>query len=160
MERKDHIEKLSHVEYIPKRKWESFQLLHKKGEPVVKLTWFGAEDGLTSLIEIYIADDHRKVHHMYIPIKYCPVCGGTFPIPNPKYTLKDVDILIDAFANLAEKGIAGITAEDLIPLTNYPEAVVQEFLNSIGCIPTSNDYDIHANLDAIRTYIGVRLNLV
>jgi len=33
------------------------------------------EDGLTSTIEIYIADDRRKVHHMYIPIKYCPVCG-------------------------------------------------------------------------------------
>lgn len=33
------------------------------------------EDGLTSLMEIYIADDHRKVHHMYIPIKYCPICG-------------------------------------------------------------------------------------
>ena len=33
------------------------------------------EDGLTSNIEIYLADDHRRVHHMYIPIKYCPVCG-------------------------------------------------------------------------------------
>jgi len=36
-------EKLSHVRYIPKQKWESFQLLHKKGEPIVKLTWFGGE---------------------------------------------------------------------------------------------------------------------
>lgn len=43
MERKIIFEKLSHVEYIPKRKWESFQLLHKKGEPIVKLTWFGKE---------------------------------------------------------------------------------------------------------------------
>lgn len=86
--------------------------------------------------------------------------GGTFPMPNPKYTLKDVDILIDAFANLAEKGIAGITAEDLIPLTNYPEAVVQEFLNCIGCIPASNDYDLRANFNGIRVYIGIRLNLV
>lgn len=43
MERKIIFEKLSHVEYIPKRKWESFQLLHKKGEPIVKLTWFGRE---------------------------------------------------------------------------------------------------------------------
>ncbi len=43
MERKILFENLSHVEYIPKRKWESFQLLHKKGEPIVKLTWFGKE---------------------------------------------------------------------------------------------------------------------
>lgn len=43
MERKILFEKLSHVEYIPKRKWESFQLLHKKGEPIVKFTWFGRE---------------------------------------------------------------------------------------------------------------------
>ena len=43
MERKILFEKLSHVEYIPKRKWEKFQLRHKKGEPIVKLTWFGGE---------------------------------------------------------------------------------------------------------------------
>lgn len=34
-----------------------------------------AEDGLTSEIEVYISDDHRKVHHVYIPIRFCPVCG-------------------------------------------------------------------------------------
>lgn len=33
------------------------------------------EDGLTSQIEVYIADDHRKVHHVHIPIRFCPVCG-------------------------------------------------------------------------------------
>lgn len=33
------------------------------------------EDGLTSEIEVYIADDHRKVHHVHIPIRFCPVCG-------------------------------------------------------------------------------------
>lgn len=86
--------------------------------------------------------------------------GGTFPMPNPKYTLKDVDILIDAFANIAGKGRDNISVADLIPLTNYPEDVLQEFLNCIGCIPTSNDYDIRANFDGIRVYIGIRLNLV
>jgi len=34
-----------------------------------------SEDGLTSILEIYLADDHRKIHHMSIPIKYCPICG-------------------------------------------------------------------------------------
>jgi hypothetical protein len=33
------------------------------------------EDGFTSLIEVYLADDKRRVHHLYIPIKYCPMCG-------------------------------------------------------------------------------------
>lgn len=33
------------------------------------------EDGLTAEIEVYIADDHRRVHHVYIPIRFCPVCG-------------------------------------------------------------------------------------
>lgn len=32
-------------------------------------------DGFVSQIEIYLADDHRKVTHMYLPIKYCPMCG-------------------------------------------------------------------------------------
>lgn len=86
--------------------------------------------------------------------------GGTFPMSNLKYTLKDVDVLIDTFANLAEKGRDNISVADLIPLTNYPEAVLQEFLNCIGCIPTSNDYDIRANFNGIRVYIGIRLNLV
>ena len=34
-----------------------------------------AEDGLTSTIEVYVADDKRRIHHVWIPIKYCPVCG-------------------------------------------------------------------------------------
>lgn len=33
------------------------------------------EDGLTSTIEVYVADDKRRIHHVWIPIKYCPVCG-------------------------------------------------------------------------------------
>jgi len=83
--------------------------------------------------------------------------GGTFPMTE-KYTLKDVDILIDAFANLAEKGIAEITAEDLIPLTNYPEEVVQTFIDCVGCIPDT--MDIRKSFNALRVYIGIRLNLV
>lgn len=81
-------------------------------------------------------------------------------MPNLKYTLKDVDILIDTFANITEKGRDNISAADLIPLTNYPEAVLQEFLNCIRCIPTSKDYDIRANYNGIRVYIGIRLNSV
>lgn len=34
-----------------------------------------AENGLTSEIHVYLADDHRRVHHVYIPIRFCPVCG-------------------------------------------------------------------------------------
>lgn len=34
-----------------------------------------SEDGLTSLIEIYYADDKRRVTHFHIPIRYCPICG-------------------------------------------------------------------------------------
>lgn len=51
MERKILFEKLSHVEYIPKRKWENFQLLHKKGEHIVKLTWFGGEKTIKNVYE-------------------------------------------------------------------------------------------------------------
>lgn len=32
-------------------------------------------DGLTSLIEVYYADEKRRVSHIYLPIKYCPICG-------------------------------------------------------------------------------------
>lgn len=75
-----------------------------------------------------------------------------------KYNIGDVDILIDVFANLAEKGTARITMEDLAPLTNYPEEVVQEFLNCVGCIPDT--MDIRKSFDALRIYIAIRLNLV
>lgn len=51
MERKILFENLSHVEYIPKRKWESFQLLHKKGEPIVKFTWLGEEKTTNKVYE-------------------------------------------------------------------------------------------------------------
>ena len=33
------------------------------------------DDGLTSLIEVYYADDKRRVTHIQIPIRYCPICG-------------------------------------------------------------------------------------
>lgn len=33
------------------------------------------DDGFTSMIDIYLADNKRRVHHLYIPIKYCPFCG-------------------------------------------------------------------------------------
>jgi len=33
------------------------------------------DDGFVSEIEIYFADDKRRVTHIYIPIKYCPMCG-------------------------------------------------------------------------------------
>lgn len=33
------------------------------------------DDGFVSQIEIYLADDHRRVTHLYLPIKYCPMCG-------------------------------------------------------------------------------------
>lgn len=33
------------------------------------------EDGLTSSINIYFADDKRRVSNFWIPIKYCPMCG-------------------------------------------------------------------------------------
>ena len=34
-----------------------------------------AEDGYVSTIEVYFADDKRRVTHIYIPVKYCPMCG-------------------------------------------------------------------------------------
>ena len=33
------------------------------------------EDGLTSLIAVYYADDKRRVTNIQIPIRYCPICG-------------------------------------------------------------------------------------
>ena len=33
------------------------------------------EDGLISNINIYFADDKRRVSNIWIPIKYCPICG-------------------------------------------------------------------------------------
>lgn len=33
------------------------------------------DDGLTSTLEIYYSDDHARITHIHIPIKYCPVCG-------------------------------------------------------------------------------------
>lgn len=33
------------------------------------------EDGLVSNINVYFADDKRRVVNIFIPIKYCPICG-------------------------------------------------------------------------------------
>lgn len=33
------------------------------------------DDGLVSKLEIYHSDDHARITHIYIPIKYCPFCG-------------------------------------------------------------------------------------
>ena len=33
------------------------------------------EDGLKSQIEIYFSDDRAMISHIYLPIKYCPMCG-------------------------------------------------------------------------------------
>ena len=76
-----------------------------------------------------------------------------------KFSLKDVDNLIDAFINLTEKGIKNIGMKDLTPLLQYSDAVVNEFVNTIGAIPNDSDY-IRENYNAIRIYIGIRLNLV
>ena len=43
MDREIIFKDLSHVEYIPSVKLKNFQLLHKKGDPVVKTTWLGKE---------------------------------------------------------------------------------------------------------------------
>lgn len=32
-------------------------------------------DGLVSNLNVYFADDKRKVANIWIPIKYCPICG-------------------------------------------------------------------------------------
>ena len=33
------------------------------------------DDGFVSEINVYIADDHRRVMNIFLPIKYCPMCG-------------------------------------------------------------------------------------
>lgn len=33
------------------------------------------EDGLVSNINVYFADNKRRVVNIFIPIKYCPICG-------------------------------------------------------------------------------------
>lgn len=33
------------------------------------------EDGFTSIIEVYVSDDRRRTHHVYLPIRFCPMCG-------------------------------------------------------------------------------------
>jgi len=77
----------------------------------------------------------------------------------PKFSLKDVDNLIDTFVNLIEKGVKNIGAKDLTPLLQYPDTVVNEFINTIEAIPNNPNY-IREHYDAIRVYIGIRLNLV
>ena len=57
-----------------------------------------------------------------------------------KFSLKDVDNLIDTFANLTEKGVKNIDTEDLAPLLQYPDEVVNEFVNVIGTIPNTPNY--------------------
>ena len=76
-----------------------------------------------------------------------------------KFSLKDVDNLIDTFINLTGKGVENIGVEDLAPLLQYPDEVVNEFVNTIGAIPNNPNY-IREHYDAIRVYIGIRLNLV
>jgi len=75
------------------------------------------------------------------------------------YTPKDVEILVDAFVNISKKGIENVKAEDFSDLLEYPENVVQEFVNCIRVLPTTENY-IKEHYNAILVYIAIRLNLV
>lgn len=33
------------------------------------------DDGYVALINVYFADDSRKVSNIWLPVKYCPMCG-------------------------------------------------------------------------------------
>lgn len=80
-----------------------------------------------------------------------------------KYTSKDVQKLVDAFGNLAEKkSIKDITAEDILPLTEYPVEAVQVFLDSIEAMTGKHENEenyIKENYWGIIGYICIRMNI-
>ena len=48
-----------------------------------------------------------------------------------KYSLKDVQVLVDTFYDLISKGAKNITSEDISPLLDYPEEDIQKFLETV-----------------------------
>lgn len=75
------------------------------------------------------------------------------------YTPKDVEILVNAFSSISPKNVKDVKYEDISPLLDYPEGVVQEFINCMKCIPTNIGY-VKENYRGILVYIAIRLNLV
>lgn len=73
-----------------------------------------------------------------------------------KYTSKDVEKMIDVFAELSEKGVDGIDTA-IAELTKYPVKVVETFLDCIRKI--NPDSSKHSYMGIIG-FITLRINLV
>lgn len=81
-----------------------------------------------------------------------------------KYGHKDFNKLLTAFINIQAKGCPeNLTSEDIDPLLEYPEAVINEFLKAVGAIGSdivtsmSTDTSMCA---AVEMYVLLRMNLV
>ena len=81
-----------------------------------------------------------------------------------KYTSADFDKILDAFINLQKKGsIEKVTFEDIAPLLDYPEIVVNEFLKGIYALSDEAGERLgidNAYKQACKIYILMRMNLV
>lgn len=73
-----------------------------------------------------------------------------------KYTSKDVEKMIDIFAELSEKGVNGIDTA-IAELTKYPVKVVETFLDCIRKIEPNSS---KASYMGIIGFITLRINLV
>ena len=81
-----------------------------------------------------------------------------------KYRHEDFNKLLDAFINIQSKGCPeNLTAEDIDPLLEYPEAVINEFLKAAEALPddiVDRMTTDNSTRGAVEIYILLRMNLV
>lgn len=78
-----------------------------------------------------------------------------------KYTAKDIEKMIDAFASISENRENSIKVYDeMIKLIDYPVNVLQEFLHCMEILEKKDQNYLKENYWGVIGYITLRLNFV
>ncbi len=78
-----------------------------------------------------------------------------------KYTSKDIDKMINAFASISEnKENPYKVYNEMIKLIDYPSNVLWEFLHCMGMFEKKDQNYIKDNYQGVISYIILRLNFV
>ncbi len=78
-----------------------------------------------------------------------------------KYTTKDVEKMIDAFAIISDnKENNEVLRNELTKLVDYPVNVIQEFLKCMHVLSNKDENFLKKNYTGVIAYITLRLNFV
>lgn len=78
-----------------------------------------------------------------------------------KYTFKDIEKMIDAFASISEnKENTDKVYNEMIKLIDYPVNVLQEFLHCMEILESKDQNYLKENYQGVICYIVLRLNFV